>query len=149
MGLRIIGLDPGQTTGLVCLELMDQTVHEWVVVEQLGPSDHHQILYNKLFELKPQRVVCERFTYQRRDLVVLKSVEYIGVARLFSINSETPMYEQTPTQAKNLWTDSKVKKLGLWRPNMPHAMDAMRHVLYFVTVTLKNERFIKMLRPTD
>jgi hypothetical protein len=35
----------------------------------------------------------------------------------------------------------------LYRPNAPHAMDAMRHLLYYISFTLKDDRFIRELSP--
>lgn len=113
---------------------------------ELAGSSHHLTLYKLLSEHNPNHIVIERFVYQRRDKVELVPVEYIGIVRLFSLAYDRPIFEQSPAQAKNLWTDEKLKTLGYYRKGMPHANDAVRHMLYYYTVTRKNMRWVHMLR---
>jgi hypothetical protein len=97
-------------------------------------------------------IVFERFVYQRRDLtkgvsLSLKSVEYIGVIRLYAAEHiGVSLHMQTPAQAKNLWTDDKLRKLDLYHRSSPHIRDATRHMLYFLTVTRNNRRWVNLLR---
>lgn len=139
-----VALDPGGTTGYAQIEYSEDGGYSFWTDQLKG--QHHLHLYGLLEEQEPKAIACERFTYQRRDKVVLDSVEYIGVAKMFSQRTGTPLIIQTPSQAKNLWTDEKLKKLGLYRENMPHAMDAMRHLLYYVTVSLGDRQFVMALK---
>jgi hypothetical protein len=141
--MQVVGLDPGVTTGYAKYDL---TTGFWSQIH-LGPMDHHMWLYNMLYDDDPDVVVCERFNYQRRDKVILTSVEYIGVAKYYCATRETPYVAQNAGDAKRLWPEEKIKALGLWIASMPHAMDATRHVLYYVTIGMKDYRFVNALRP--
>jgi hypothetical protein len=110
-------------------------------------GEHHQTLYDMLVQASPDVVITESFTYRRQDYAILTSVEYIGVAKLYCQEREMPLVQQPPSAAKALWTNDKIKRLGLWRPNERHAMDALRHLLYYVTVTMKDNRFVIASRP--
>lgn len=133
----IVSLDPGGQTGLCVNEIGDTEIVAW----QLEEEEHHTTLWNTLAARQPLVVVCENFTYRRVSSkgtehynVVLKSVEYIGVARLYAQLHNITFRLQMPSHAKNLWTDDKLKKLGLHHKNMPHANDAIRHMLYYLVV---------------
>lgn len=149
----IIALDPGTTTG-------------WAVRYgdgkwkrgQLGPEPHHLKLWHLLENFKPDVIVCEEFQFRPnpgRKMVVLDSKEYIGVAKLFasmvrlvqSKDLEHPKIQiQYAHQAKNFWTDKKVKKLDLWIPGKQHAMDATRHLLYYYVFTLGHKEVLDGLK---
>ena len=145
--MRVLAFDPGGTTGVALYT--ENQLQAWQVTELYE-------VYDILREWRPDEVVFERFVYQRRDKVDLTPVEVIGVIKLFCDQGhrshdmdwhiEDP-HAQTPSQAKNLWTDSKLKKLGLWQPGKPHAMDAVRHMMYFLVVTKGQREWLEGLRP--
>lgn len=139
--MRILALDPGRTTGAAYFP-DDDTFH----VEQRELAYSHKSLYNYLRLVNPDIIVCESFVYQRRDKVDLSPVEMIGVIKLFCERNGTPYHEQTPSQAKKFWEDKKIKTCGLWIPGNPHAIDAARHLLYFMTFTQKDQRWMLMLQ---
>lgn len=146
--MRLVAIDPGETTGLA-FQNFEGEVRLWHW-SQIGPQPHHDMLYCMLEEFKPDFIICERFTYQKRDKVVLTSVEYIGIAQLYLQRHKTEVKGfqlQTASQAKDFWTDSKLQTLDLWQPNQPHACDATRHMLYFVTNTIRDKYWIQKLRP--
>lgn len=147
-----ISLDPGVTTGVAFrMELPGRDTE--LILRQIkdqyrAASLEH--IYNLLVSSRKDfgynyRVVIERFTYQRRQKVELFPVEVIGVVRLYCEEHDVSLYEQSPAQAKKLWTDDKLKKLGLWEEGQPHAMDALRHLLYYETVTRKNMEYVNGL----
>ena len=139
--MRILALDPGRTTGAAYFP-DDDTFH----VDQRQFDYSHKTLYNYLRLVNPDIIVCESFTYQRRDKVDLSPVEMIGVTKLYCERNSTPYREQSPAQAKKFWDDKKVRTCGLWLPGHPHAIDAARHLLYFMTFTLKDDRWMLMLQ---
>ena len=144
--MKIIGIDPGTHTGICVYDARDGVENPFTF-QTLGPRAHHEALWDVLGDDPHElHVVCERFTYQRRDKVILDSVEYIGVVKLWCAMYGTKYNTQTPSAAMNLWTDGKIKRLGLWRPNKAHEMDALRHVLYYLTNTLKDYAFIRQAR---
>jgi hypothetical protein len=148
---QYIALDPGGTTGCCVWTDVDArgNYHGDVEFElsQLGPEEHHRALWKKLTGLDPEVVICESFNYRNayRDKVVLDSREYIGIARLYCASTHKRFVLQQPSAAKGLWTDAKIKSLNLWQPGHPHAMDALRHMLYYLTVEVKNLKWVRRL----
>lgn len=137
---KIIAFDPGYTTGVAFYDSK-----EIVLEEVVG----HDVIWDMLNELNPDAIVYEKFFYQRRDKVDLTPVEIIGVIKLFASIIDVTCVGQSAQQAKRFWTDSKIKKLDLWAPGHPHAMDALRHLLYFRTFKLKDVYFLNQVKPYD
>jgi hypothetical protein len=136
--VRIIALDPGGTTGwATATEDGGTTSYN---CGQIGPNVHHSQLYTFLelqHSSKSDCVVYESFEFRQgaqRANLNLMSREYIGVIRLFEQERRVATFHQTAAQAKGLVSDTKIKKLDLWYPGWQHAMDAFRHLLYFIVV---------------
>lgn len=154
--MEILALDPGGTTGWAYWTDDDPDRESEWERGQLSDRPHHTALWELLCTVQPDVLIYERFQYQRRELdkgvsLVLDSVEYIGVCKLWIHTGrlvDTKLVEQTPAQAKNLWSDEKVKALGLWIPGQSHAMDATRHLLYYRVVTLGQREVLAPLKPT-
>jgi hypothetical protein len=158
-----IALDPGGTTGWAYYratkmdpiyedEYLEWYDEEWKV-GQLGPGDHADDLL-RLLELNHTQeywVICERFI-PRPGKIGAKLDEaprYITVTEMFvkERNLLDNYVLQMPAQAKNFVPNPVVKKLGLWYPGQKHAMDAMRHLLFWlVTGPYKNSQADKLLR---
>lgn len=137
----VVAFDPGVTTGIAYKD--GSGIH----TEQIRTT--HRAIWNWTDWVYVDEIVYERFNYQRRDKVVLYPVEVIGVIKLISELHNIPIREQTPSQAMNLWTDDKIRRLGLWTPNQVHGMDALRHLLYYLTVWKKDRTWIDALKPTE
>lgn len=164
--LCILGLDPGGTTGWASydaevIERPDKPgTYEFYNEKwnsgQIGPNKHHGNLW-ALLELKHARnfiIVCESFEYHReqRDNVVLVSLEYIGVTKLFYEQrlqyTATPLelVMQTASTGKSFWYPkkpgtqqrdaTKLKAVNHYSPGMTHANDAMAHLLHYMTFTM-------------
>lgn len=89
----------------------------------------------------PREIICESFQFRQftgfdKSKVELDSVEYIGVIKLYSQLSHTPLHFQTASVAKHFVSDDKLKRLGWYTPTagMVHARDALRHLLYRLIV---------------
>lgn len=141
MVARIIALDPGGTTGWATLTIdLKKRTHEFKS-GHLGPQKHHNSLMVLLENqhVRDTYVVSESFEFRQRarDNLVLVSLEYIGVTKLFCETRDVPLFMQTAAMGKGFAKDVHIKKLGLWTPGYKHAMDAMRHLLYFA---LNNKR---------
>lgn len=140
--LTIVALDPGGTTGWASAYfdyLPDQTLDKVTFnCSQFDKPQHHKQLWSAIqceFHATDDLViVSESFEYRAnsRAGLVLDSKEYIGVAKLFSQLHDTLYVEQTAAKAKGFVKDEHIKKLGLWSPSQRHAMDAYRHLLYFM-----------------
>ncbi len=142
MNIKVLALDPGVTTGIATLDFSDAVHTDQVKCD-------HRAFYDFLVGYNPQEIVFERFVYQRRDKVVLWPVEVIGVIRLYGEQFDVPLFAQTPSQAMNLWTDDKLKMLGLWQTGLVHGMDAVRHLLYYLVVTKGDRSWLESLRPEE
>lgn len=140
---RILAIDPGTTTGLaVYLTSRDK----WQI-QQVGPEPHHKYIFDLC--VKSDMVICEDFNFRPnpgRRKIVLDSKEYIGVVKLAHEMYGTPYRLQLPSQAKGLFDDKKVKALNLWSPGKPHAMDAVRHLLYYRVVWNKERAILDDLK---
>lgn len=137
--MKYMAIDPGEMTGL-CLFITSDPA-KWFRIQQRW---NHKQLYELLRRNEPDFIICESFTYQIRDKVVLYPVELIGVVKLYIQTVGTPNYWQHASQVKKLWTNEKLKKLGLHltgkdvgQPDANDANDATRHMLHYL-VTVKN-----------
>jgi hypothetical protein len=150
---RIIALDPGGTTGWATYTagrmVWDSSGTEYYdekwACGQLGPHEHHNELdiWLGIQQTEQYVIVCESFEFRNldrrhRDNINLMSREYIGVAKRFAQERQVPLRLQTASLAKGLFPDSgphankKIKDAGLWHPNQKHAMDATRHLLWYL-----------------
>jgi hypothetical protein len=153
--MRLISFDPGGTTGVAVydepLELPGQSFAKGWQRFELGPGEHHADLWALL--TMEQEIVYETFDYQRRDVehgvsLELISREYIGIIKLHKQMAppETPvnLYPQKPS-LRTFWTDDKLRELGLW-VSSEHERDATRHLLYYISFTLGERKFLYGLK---
>jgi hypothetical protein len=103
-------------------------------------TDEVDDLWRRLAAFKPRYIVMEDFEYRPRhrtnDKINLFPVELIGVARLYALmvtDHQCAIYLQKASQGKGYYTDPVLKKLGLHKRGLPHAMDASRHLLHWFT----------------
>lgn len=147
--VRILSFDPGGTTGWA---LYDPEVGTGYNQGQMGPQEHHEQLYGflELQHTYDLHVVCESFEYRknepRRDNIVLVSLEYIGVIKLFCAERNVTLKMQTASYGKAFWSDDNLKKVELYWKGHPHANDAMRHLLAYQTFTLGDKRILTRLK---
>lgn len=159
MTFRILGLDPGGTTGWATFtaesrwSAQEGTTYSKVRWDcgQLADDKHlhHKELDDLLGFMQTDHfiVVCESFEYRNRARAGLEliSKEYIGVLNLFYQERMQPLgksqqvYYQTASMGK-ITQNSFVKKrhlqkLGLWSPGLGHAMDGYGHILYWMIHT--------------
>ena len=133
----ILAFDPGGTTG-VCNITFDSRGGRSCQLDQLGPEEHHlqlSQLIKKVGEL-PDRlfIVCERFEYRAHSKAGLRldSREYIGVIKQTAQELSLPVVMQSAVQAKGFVTNEHIKRAGLYKTSYRHAMDAVRHAMYFL-----------------
>jgi len=142
--MRIISFDPGGTTGIAFFDSDLDLIESW----QSGNVEHHAWYEAVVHENKPDIVVCENFEWRAHHgrKVELISREYIGVLKLLSILLGFKLELQSPATGKAFWTDDKIKRLSLWSTGSPHANDAVRHLLTYITMTMNDYRYIERLR---
>lgn len=164
MTLRILGIDPGGTTGWATFtaeERYDPVVKKmrydhikWECGQIADDKhEHHEELDDLMGLMQTDHfiIVCESFEYRNRlPKAELISRNYIGVVELFAKRrmqrTGQLLVMQTASMGKVRKTgfvkDRNLKRLGLWSPGHPHAMDGYGHVLYYMINNgniLKNE----------
>lgn len=129
-----MSLDPGGTTGYTLAVHEDMNLY---LVPGQGRFTHRQI-YDALMKYNPDYIVCEDFEYRQksRDGLILTSVEYIGVARLWhqiiwQEGKDVRLFLQKAMEGKSYYTDKKLKELGIYQKAVPHGMDALRHLMHW------------------
>lgn len=78
-----------------------------------------------------RELVVEKFTPRPMLAVDLSPVEVIGIIKEWS--RQKAWYNivwQSPSEAKFYFTNARLKERRLYQPNVPHGLDALRHVLY-------------------
>ena len=137
---NLIALDPGGTTGVALYDglgpIPSKGYEHRFRTLQIEGENHHLPLWKLLTRTSPQVVICERFDsmpMQAMRTINLDAREYIGVAKLYTQMLGRKFVPQQRSAAKGQWPDDKIKDLHLWQPNAPHAMDALRHLLYYLT----------------
>lgn len=135
---RVIGLDPGGTTGWATVSRTREPSDETWQFGQLGPNEHHEELFAflEMSIVQETVIVCESFEFRQnrqRDNINLMSKEYIGVVKLLDQErNNVKTVFQTAAMAKGFVSDKKIKAMGLWQPGYKHAMDATRHAIYYL-----------------
>jgi hypothetical protein len=133
---------------------------------QIGPGHHHLRLWNFLEQWTTTNtiIVCESFEFRKnekdrtRDNIVLDSKEYIGIVNLYKQTFDATtanrigglqVVYQTAAIGKGFWTDNKLQvagRLATPKTRWVHANDAMRHLLYYMTFTMKRQDLLESLR---
>ena len=148
--MLILALDPGVTTGWATFQKPNrrdgyrsgQTKGPiWVLLESglMVPQAEEKFV-----------VIYETFTFRQIPKADLTPVEVIGVIKEWARQKEVPLVPQSPAEGKGFFSDDKLKVLQLYRPGHPHANDAMRHLLFYLSFghgIQVGEGIIDKLRP--
>ena len=124
--MKVLGIDPGKTTG-------------WVVVDTDNVILHGQVAFDDAPKLLDSLIVTvnfvaiERFTIGPRTLQLSRQMEavYVIGGTIFLCElSEVPWGLQTPADAKAAFTDDYLKTIEMFdKVAGRHARDALRHAL--------------------
>ena len=135
-------LDPGGKTGLAIFDFEPNSeaklIHHEEVQNGLNGFIAWHLANKKTYEW--DLVVCENFTL-RTSVVFpdLSPVYIIGALEALELLRE-PVY-QSPAQ-KHLCDDDRLKVMGLHKPGLGHANDAIRHGIIY----LRNNRHMPTLK---
>lgn len=138
--MRILAADPGETTGYVLARW--SPAHSRVDIVEAGQGDFDTFVdnanrYFHSFGGAGLTVVAERFTITAQTLKKTRqttAIEVIGALRwLCHAYNSVPVSLQSPSDAKNLVIDRRLKELGWWVPGQDHCRDALRHLGLFLT----------------
>lgn len=136
--IHIWAFDPGLLTGWCHISVHDGEVG----VFNSGETDHlgvgNMLSDNPALKAAVNRpelevvFVAERFIMNSKVSPQPWSLETIGLIRYFSAIYQIPLVFQAPSEAKNLIKNDVVKRAGLWIPGQGHAVDSVRHALYYL-----------------
>ena len=136
----ILSVDPGKTSGIAFMQIDQgsEPVLIWSGEYQLGDyaaALRDAISFSQLNN-KPLDVVCERFIINAQTVKNSQapfSLEMIGILKQIMLdNNLNPddIIFQSPSDAKAMFDNSKLKKLEYWyKGGGGHALDAIRHGL--------------------
>jgi hypothetical protein len=155
---HILAVDPGGDTGIATF---DYRTGEWRTREMpYDPIALHSFFFHWMAFRKESNItiICESFNYRpvgKYDFggsraipkVDLTPVRVIGILDLATRQQQRDIHWQQPSCVNGddgkksdnpdvFWTDEKVKKLGLYKAASVHAMDAVKHILYYRAFTL-------------
>ena len=134
--MDIIAIDPGVMTGYCYGRILTDGNVE---VFPFQMTDEVDDLYRRLQEFQPRHIIMEDFEYRSGKHTTglnLFPVQLIGVARLYELNApdgKCALRLQKAAQGKAYYSDLVLKTLNLYKRGVPHGMDAMRHILQWLT----------------
>jgi hypothetical protein len=142
MARHILAVDPGKATGMSFFEWEKDgepiLLYSWEAqFETFAP-----IVRWALENYPNTEVVCERFTITAKTAQNSQapySLEEIGVLKQVMLDygrDPSTLILQSPQDAKNMFDNPKLKKLGYWhRGGAGHALDSIRHGLLHMMKT--------------
>ena len=126
-----LSLDPGGTTG-VCHAVY---AHDTLMMQHFEVPLQPHMVPEWLDYYDPDILIYESFQYRRVPNADLTAVELIGVIKYWDSLPGDKIAEviSQPPGSKTLWDDEKLKRAGFYKPGAPHANDATRHLLYYIS----------------
>jgi len=122
----ILGVDPGDTTGISLMAFPDRKIMEVGLLELEDVFKYADDLVRRA-----DQVACERYIISMRTVKASRRMDafyatgwVMGTCRRF----QTPFYLQTASDAKTAFPDFMLQDMHLRTPS-PHTRDATRHAL--------------------
>jgi len=139
---RILGIDPGGTTGLALVSVDGSTAPQLIWQKQItgGLEGFLNFHWDELLDTEIDLIVCESFTLREGVHGVDLTPTYI-IGALEALYPLMPIVYQPP-KLKPLCDDTRLKEMGLYTPARGHAMDAVRHVMVY----LRNNKHMPTLQ---
>ncbi len=172
--LAIIAVDPGPGCGIAAyhpypgaegynfdtytLELGDEG-HSWLEATLVGLIENLRYFMrddpatNSVLTTEGVVLICEKFEYRKddvenRDRINYMAAEYVGVCKFVGQTHEDEVVSfvmQGASEAKGFWVNDKIHRLGL-HGSTRHEMDALRHLLKFMTFNLNQDWLLHALK---
>ena len=139
---HVLAVDPGLATGVALFSI--EPGGEPVLLDSWEVKfDTFPVVVRQAFATYPDiEVVCEKFTITvetAKKSASPYSLEEIGCLKLMMLDAGLPWDNlplQLPGNAKAMFPNPKLKKLGYWhRGGAGHALDAIRHGLLYLVRT--------------
>lgn len=133
--IKVISIDPGVTSGYCYAHVEPQQNMIFYPFQIVDDVDE---LWQRLIDFQPRYIVMEDFEFRQgrqKSSINLFPKELIGVARLYTMRSPAfcSMQLQKAMTGKSYYTDTLLKKQGLYKTSLGHGMDATRHLLHWIT----------------
>ena len=136
---RILGVDPGGTTGLCVLQWEGELPasagpSKLLTASQVDPEHAEDALREMITNSSEgplDLVAIEKFTIGPGTHKLTRSYDalyLIGLTRALCRWAGVPMQLQGPGPAKKAYDDHRLRDLGFWMPG-DHCRDAIRHAL--------------------
>ncbi len=142
---RVLGIDPGQTTGLAVVEFSQARQSATAVwSEQMdwdNAADEIERRVGSVQVIAGERFMVNVQTARRGQEYVEAAMFMLGVCRREARRADIELVLEASSAAKKLVTDDVLKHLRLFPPGLTHAQDAARQaVLYAVKRRLVDPR---------
>ena len=119
----VLAIDPGKTTGFAAWDTERGEMRLWE-----STDDRHDVVGAVI---AASEVVYEMFHYYRQAKHVdTNACEVIGLIKWYGRGK--PLKAQLAVNAKKAYPNDRLKEVGWYRRGKPHAMDAVRHLLYYM-----------------
>lgn len=136
----VLAIDPGKATGIAFFSREDGEDPVLIESGEYQQDEYakpiRQALAHSLMAGHTLEVVCERFTINAQTVKNSQapySLEQIGILKQCLLDVGRPaddIYFQSPADAKAMFDNPKLKKVGYWhKGGEGHALDAIRHGL--------------------
>lgn len=136
----VLSVDPGKATGMALFSFTTGEDPILLWSGELQQDEYAKPIRQYLALYGPEEggieVVCERFTINAQTVKNTQapySLEQIGILKQCLLDVGRPaddIYLQSPADAKAMFPNPALKKLGYWhKGGEGHAMDAIRHGL--------------------
>lgn len=161
-----MAIDPGGTTGVATYDYHAKLWHTHQIPYE--PIKLYEFFLPRVNSPVLSTIICESFDYRpvgKYDFggsraipkVDLTPRNVIGILELACAYAGNDIIWQSPSTINGddgkktnnpsvFWTDEKVKKLGLYKPNNVHAMDAVKHILHYRSFTLGETNLFMSLK---
>lgn len=143
--IKIISIDPGRTTGF-CYAILN-TDTNYIAYYPFQAMDDVDEFWARLEAFNPRYIIMESFEFRQKARVGLDMfpVQLIGIARLYELHKGTNvrLFFQTAMKGKGYYSDTILKRRGYYIKAKPHAMDASRHLLQWLTFEFGSQFKIK------
>ncbi len=139
---RVVGIDPGGTTGLcrfegkhleVCEQFDLFELGDWLSTE-LAPEDILVVEAYKLRASSAKTMIGNTFP----------APEAIGLIKYWAHTKGKGIHWQSPAQ-KEYFSNERLQLLGLYQRGMPHANDSIRHALYYQSFGLNMSDWLMLI----
>lgn len=138
----VVGMDPGETTGVAVLRYTADTYPELIYLTQL-PWGHEGFYEWFVGTTKSDNTVIASEVWEEHNVKGANREPIYVQGVQFSFWQRDITY-QSPS-LKQLVTDEFLKENNLWTPGRPHQMDALRHAIIYLRNEEGHEKTIESL----